>query len=103
MQQEDAVDCITQLYSKHLEKPSVYALVFFADFSSEFDTVCPVLLAKKMSEMNVDLFIFRWFHSMLTNRSQQVKINSVLSSPKLYSFGVPQGGEFTFPLYSLHK
>lgn len=100
---EDAVVSITHLISKHLEEPKAYACVLFADFSSAFDTVSPLLLVNKLNNMNVNPFIIRWCYSLLTNRSQQVKVNSVFSSTKLCSTGVPQGGvssPFLFTAYT---
>ncbi|KAF7643944.1 hypothetical protein LDENG_00230620 [Lucifuga dentata] len=88
---EDAVISVTHLISKHLEDPKAYARVLFADFSSAFNTLQPHLLIQKLNEMHVNPFIIKWFYSFLTNRSQQVKVNSSLSEVKYCSTGVPQG------------
>ena len=53
--------------------------------------------------MNVTPYIIRRFYSLLTNRSQQVKINSVLSCVRVCSTGVPQRGvcsPFRFTSYT---
>ena len=100
---EDAVVCVTHLISKHLENPRAYVRVLFADFSSAFDTLQPLLLIRKLNDMNVNPFITNWFYSLLTKRSQQVKINSALSCPKYCSTGVPQGSvssPFLFTAYT---
>ena len=51
---EDAVASITHLISKHLEEPKAYARVLYADFSAAFDTVCRLLLVKKLCDMKVN-------------------------------------------------
>lgn len=40
----DAIASVSHLVSKHLEDPKAYARILFADFSSAFDTVHPLLL-----------------------------------------------------------
>ena len=100
---EDAVACITHLISKHLTERKSYARVLYADFSSAFDTVQPQLLVQKLNNMNVNPFIIQWFYSLLTNRSQRVMVNSVISDSKTCSTGVPQGAvssPFLFTAYT---
>ena len=65
-------DSVLYLISKHLEDPKAYARVLFADFSAAFDTVRPQLLIQKLMNLNVNPSIVKWFHSLLTNRPQQV-------------------------------
>ncbi len=88
---EDAVVTVTHLISKHLKTPKAHARVLFADFSSAFDTLRPHLLVHKLIDMGVNPYITKWFYSLLTNRSQQVKVNGSLSVVKHCSTGVPQG------------
>ena len=100
---EDAVVSVTHLITKHLEDPKAYARVLFADFSSAFDTLQPKLLILKLNNMNVNPFIIKWFYSLLTERTQQVKVNSALSVWRKCSTGVPQGGvssPFLFTAYT---
>lgn len=100
---EDAIISVTHLISKHLEDPKAYARVLFADFSSNFNTVQPHLLVKKIINMGVNAFTFKWVYSFLTNRSQQVKVNGYLSDTKYCSTGIPQGcicSPILFTLYT---
>ncbi|KAF7668512.1 hypothetical protein LDENG_00007020 [Lucifuga dentata] len=99
---DDAIISVTHLISKHLEDPKAYARVLFADFSSAFNTLQPHLLIQKLNEMHVNTFIIKWFYSFLTNRSQQVKVNSSFSEVKYCSTGVPQGCVSSPILFTLY-
>ncbi len=100
---EDAIISVTHLISKHLEDPKAYARVLFADFSAAFDTVCPKLLVNKLIDLNVNPSVVKWFHSLLTNRPQQVSVIGTFSEVKHCSTGVPQGfvsSPFIFTVYT---
>ena len=87
----DAISTLMHLVLKHLENPAAYAWLLFIDFSSSFNTIQPHLLLTKLVELDVNPFLIRWYHSFLTNQSQQVKFNSVLSNTTVSSTGIPQG------------
>lgn len=89
---EDAIVSVTHLTNKHLESPAAYARVLFADFSSAFDTLRTNLLTQKLLNLHVNPHMIKWFHSLSTNRPQQVMVNGSLSCTKFRSMGVPQGG-----------
>ena len=59
---------------------------------SAFDTLRPDLLAHKLVNLNINPYLIKWLHSLLTSRPQQVVVNGVLSCSKHSSMGVPQGG-----------
>lgn len=58
---DDAVNSITHLILKHLEDSKAYARLLFVDFSSAFNTVQPHLLIQKMSQLNVNPFLIKWY------------------------------------------
>lgn len=98
----DAVTCVSHSILKHLETPNTYARVLFADFSAAFDTVKPELLARKLFELKVNPGLIKWFYSLITNRTQQVKLNGVLSTAKTNNMGVPQGAVSSPVLFTLY-
>ena len=104
---DDALVSVTHLVSKHLENPQAYARILLADFSSAFDTVSPYLLTQKLTNLEVNPWIVKWFLALLTDRSQQVNVNGTLSEVKYVHThictGVPQGAvssPFLFTLFT---
>lgn len=93
---------MSHLANKHLENPKAYAWISFADFSSAFDTVSPILLVQKLTDMQVSPSLINWFYSLLINRVQQVKVLNVLSHARSCSAGVPQGSVSSPILFNLY-
>ena len=62
------------------------------DLSAAFDTLDCDGLCAKLELFGVQSRSVNWIRSFLTGRSQCVRIGSRISSPKLISTGVPQGG-----------
>ncbi|KAM6913330.1 syntaxin-1B [Lycodopsis pacificus] len=52
--------------------------------------------------MNVSPFTIRWYHSFLTNRTQQVRVNRTLSEPLTINTGAPQGCVGSPVLFTLY-
>ena len=63
----------------------------FVDLRKAFDTVNHQILLHKLSRCGLDHMSLSWFRSYLSNRSQQVVIEGVLSDPAKVNIGVPQG------------
>lgn len=87
----DAISTLIHFVLKHLENPAAYARLLFIDFSSAFNSIQSHILLKKLVELDVKLFLIKWYHSFLSTRLQQVKFNSVLSNTSICSTGAPQG------------
>lgn len=68
-----------------------YSLGVFVDVAKAFDTVNHDLLLLKLDNMGIRGVALSWFRSYLSDRSQQVKCNGVLSTHRSIKFGVPQG------------
>lgn len=98
----DAAITVSHLIRKHLEDSGSYARVLFADFSSAFDTVRPHLLVQRLVDMKMNPLIINWFYSLFTDRSQKVKVNTILSKTKYCSKGVPQGAVSPPLLFTLY-
>jgi len=76
---DDAINCITHLVNSHLEDSQAYAHLLFIGFSSAFNTLQPIILMKKLIELEVNPFCIKWFYSFLTDRTQQVRVNNFYS------------------------
>ena len=74
----------------------------FLDFAKAFDTVDHHILIKKLDYYGIRGTAQDWFKSYLSNRTQRVSINGVLSKDLQIKYGVPQGsvlGPLLFLLY----
>ena len=75
---------------------------FYLDLRKAFDTVSHPELLLKLSTAGITGDLWKWFHSYLTNRSQQVSVNGSLSYSLPVSSGVPQAsilGPLLFLVY----
>lgn len=84
---ETALLKITEKIYENIDNKKI-SLLLLLDLSKAFDSVHHQILLNKCAKVNVDPF---WFDSYLCNRSQSVRMNSIISSPKKVTFGVPQG------------
>lgn len=71
----------------------------FIDFTKAFDLVDHKILLGKLEIAGIRGTPLNWFRTYLTGRSQQVRIQKHLSSPKTISKGVPQGSVLSAPLF----
>ena len=86
-----------------MDKGQVTALTLL-DLSAAFDTIDhSILLERLQSWFGFSGLALGWFSSYLSDRSQQIKLEGVLSPKVHLSFGVPQGsvlGPVRFTLYT---
>ncbi|KAJ7997158.1 hypothetical protein DPEC_G00226050 [Dallia pectoralis] len=75
---EDAIIFMLHRAYLHSEKAGSMVKIMFFDFSSAFNTVRPLLLARKLSVMQVDQDIVAWITDYLTDRPQFVRLQSRL-------------------------
>jgi hypothetical protein len=70
-------------------------LLILLDFSKAFDTICHNLLIAKLKYIDFSIDTIDWVNCYLSNRSQQVTINTesgiVTSQHRKITNGVPQG------------
>lgn len=85
--------------SRCLNRKLLTVLVLFVSSKPAFDTLNQEVLLKFMG---LDEVSHCFFKSFLTNRSQKVKLGSVISSPRQLSSGVPQGAILSPLLYTLY-
>lgn len=71
------------------------------DYSRAFDVVDHLLVLNKINSLNLPTFIKNWINSFLTDRSQRVKSNDLLSNELPINRGIVQGsalGPFLFTI-----
>ncbi len=100
---QDATATLLNLVYKHLEGSKNHARLLFVDFLSAFNTIQPHVLANKLVDFfGLDACLVGWIFDFLTNRTQQVRVNGVLSSLLTSSTGSPQGCVLSALLYILY-
>lgn len=67
------------------------AWLLFIDLRSAFNSIQPHILFSKLVQLKVNPFLIRWYHFFLSDRPQQVKVNSGLSDTAVCSTGAPRG------------
>ena len=73
------------------------------DLSAAFDTIDHTILPGRLNSLGVKGPALQWITSYISNRTQAININGVLSSVATLLFGVPQGsilGPLFFTIYS---
>ena len=70
-------------------QPSSYTV--FIDLKKAFDSVSHAHLLAKLYSLDLPSFLFSWFKSYLTGRSQCVHIGTSLSNSLPILSGIPQG------------
>lgn len=89
---EDAILTRLNVLAQHLEASKTHARLLFIDFSSAINTIRPCLLAEKLLyHFNLNFNLVGYIVEFLSNRSQCVRLNGVLSSKLFSSTGFPQG------------
>lgn len=94
------IDLVTNI-KLNIDKKMI-TLGVFIDLKKAFDTVSHDILLMKLKLLGVQGSAYEIFKSYLTNRYQIVKIDGIQSTPRLMTYGVPQGsilGPLLFLVY----
>ena len=81
---------LTETWNHHIDVENVIAATFI-DFRKAFDSVCPVILSRKLQYCGISGNTFRWLNSYLFHRHQSVELNDVKSPVLEVKYGVSQG------------
>ena len=84
---ETALTTITNKIYNNMDNKHI-SLLTLCDLSKAFDSVNHTILLNKINKTCIDTF---WFNSYLSNRTQSVRLNNVISSKLYVNYGVPQG------------
>ena len=96
-----AITTLTTKITEAIENNEFTAGIFL-DLSKAFDTVNHSILIDKLQQYGIRGIALEWFRNYLTNRTQVVKYNNVVSRKETIICGVPQGsvlGPLLFLLY----
>uniref|UniRef100_A0A8C4T3P3 Reverse transcriptase domain-containing protein n=1 Tax=Erpetoichthys calabaricus TaxID=27687 RepID=A0A8C4T3P3_ERPCA len=86
----------------HLDRGSGAVRIMFLDFSSTFNTIQPLLLRDKLTEMGVDSYLVAWIVDYLKDRPQYVRLGNCTSDIVVSNTGAPQGTVLSLVLFSLY-
>ena len=91
----------TDLILKAMDKKEISALVLL-DLSKAFDSICHEKLIQKLSAVGASPAVVQWFRSCFSDRTQSVRIHSVLSDPLPITHGVCQGAILSPLLFCIY-
>ncbi|KAI3373990.1 hypothetical protein L3Q82_022555 [Scortum barcoo] len=99
---EDAIIFLLHRSLSHLDRGSGAVRITFLDFSSAFNTIQPLLLRDKLTEMGVGSHLVAWIRDYLTGRPQYVRLGDCRSDTVASSTGAPQGTVLSPVLFTLY-
>ncbi|KAI3369696.1 hypothetical protein L3Q82_024542, partial [Scortum barcoo] len=101
---EDAIIFLLHRSLSHLDRGSGAVRITFLDFSSAFNTIQPLLLRDKLTEMGVGSHLVAWITDYLTGRPQYVqRLGDCRSDTVAGSTGAPQGTVLSPVLFTLYS
>ena len=80
------------------------AVIILLDLSAAFDTLDHNIIINRLNSIGISGTALDWFISYLTDHFYQISINSLISKPRKFTHGVPQGyvlGQLRFNIYLL--
>ena len=99
---EDAIIFLLHRSLSHLDRGSGAVRITFLDFSSAFNTIQPLLLRDKLTEMGVQSHLVTWITDYLTDRPQYVRLGDCKSDTVVSNTGAPQGTVLSPVLFTLY-
>ncbi len=89
---------LTHIYSKN----GNYVSLLFIDYRSAFNTIVPIKLAVKLTDLGLNSSLCDWIQDFLTGRPQVVKMGQFTSNSITLNIEAPQGCVLSPLLYSLY-
>uniref|UniRef100_A0A8C4SNG4 Reverse transcriptase domain-containing protein n=1 Tax=Erpetoichthys calabaricus TaxID=27687 RepID=A0A8C4SNG4_ERPCA len=99
---EDAIIYMLHRSLSHLDRGSGAVRIMILDFSSAFNTIQPLLLRDKLTEMGVDSYLVAWIVDYLKDRPQYVRLGNCTSDIVVSNTEAPQGTVLSPVLFSLY-
>ena len=99
---DDACLTLVNLISKHLQNTKASVRILMIDFSSAFNSIEPVVLLKRLLDLNVNGNLILFINDFLKERPQRVLANGKLSDEIIISTGAPQGCVLSPTLFSIY-
>ena len=89
---QDAILALTEnIYHSFNQTDGSFCLNLFIDFKKCFDTINHEILLNKLSMYGIRGSFLNLIRNYLTGRTQSVRVNKYVSSPKNIIIGLPQG------------
>ncbi len=100
---DDAISHVLHSSLTHIDsKNGNYVRLLFIDYSSVFNTIVPIKLADKLTDLGLNYSLCDWIQDFLTGRPQAVKVGRFTSNSITLNAGAPQGCVPSPLLYSLY-
>ncbi len=100
---DDAISHVLNSSLTHIDsKNGNYVRLLFIDYSSAFNTIVPIKLAFKLTDLDLNSSLCDWIQDFLTGRPQVVKVSQFTSNSITLNIGAPQGCVLSLLLYSLY-
>ncbi len=89
---DDAISQVLHSSLTHIDsKNGNYVRLLFIDYSSAFNTIVPIKLAFKLTDLGLNSSLCDWIQNFLTGRPQVVKVGQFTSNSITLNVGAPQG------------
>ncbi len=100
---DDAISHILHSSLTHIDSSNGnFASLLFIDYSSAFNTIVPIKLSSKLTDLSLNSSLCNWIQDFLTGRPQVVKVGQFTSNSIILNVGAPQGCVLSPLLYSLY-
>ncbi len=100
---DDAISHILHSSLTHIDSSNGnFARLLFIDYSSAFNTIVPIKLSSKLTDLGLNSSLCDWIQDFLTGRPQVVKVSQFTSNSITLNVGAPQGCVLSPLLYSLY-
>ncbi len=100
---DDTISHILHSSLTHIDSSNGnFARLLFTDYSSVFNTIVPIKLASKLTDLGLKSSLCDWIQDFLTGSPQVVKVGQFTSNSITLNVGAPQGCVLSPLLYSLY-